>query len=515
MKGISMLKIKEILRLKYEAKLSNRKIARALNISHSVVNKYTKEFKNSGKSYEEIAPLDDKEILTFLKSTRTKESRYPLPDFAKVHIELRNKIVTLTLLHEEYLEGCPNKQGYGFTWFCARYKAYAKKINPSMHLTHKAGEKTFIDFSGRTVDIVNQKNGVITKAELFIGVLPASGYPFVKAIASQKKRDFIEAHCDMFKYFGGVSELLVPDNLKSAVTKADNYDPDINPDYAAMARHYATAVMPTRGYKPKDKAKVEQSVKLVQRWILARLRHYTFYSITELNIEIERLIPLYLDKVMKHLNKSRRELFELLDKPALLPLPQTRYEYKEFKLLKVSKDYHIQLEYQYYSVPYQLIGKKVEVWFGAKTVTITYEGKEVASHPKLLHRGAYATKKEHMASSHQKYLEWSPGKIMNWGLTIGSETAKLFKNIMESRPHPEMGFRSCLGIINAYRKYQEKGYDEEHLEIISTIALSGRRYRVAQIKELLKSYKPVDADESASLMALSHHDNVRGADYFK
>jgi len=510
-----MLKIKEILRLKCEAKLSNRKIARALNISHSVVNEYTKEFKSSGKKYQEIISLNDKEVLTLLKSTRAKESKYPLPDFAKIHIELRNKIVTLTLLHEEYLESCPNKQGYGFTWFCARYKAYAKKINPSMHLIHKAGEKIFIDFSGKTVDIVNSKNGVITKAELFIGVLPASGYPFVKAIASQKKRDFIDAHCDMFEYFGGVSELLVPDNLKSAVIKADNYDPDVNPDYAAMARHYGSAVMPTRGYKPKDKAKVEQSVKLVQRWILARLRHYTFYSIAELNIEIQRLIPLYLDKVMKHLDKSRRELFVTLDKPALLPLPAARFEYKEFKLLKVSKDYHIQLEFNFYSVPYQLIGKKVEVWFSAKTVTITYEGKEAASHPKLLHRGAYSTKKEHMASSHQKYLEWSPGKIMNWGLTIGSETAKLFKNIMDNRPHPEMGFRTCLGIISAYKKHQEKGYSEEHLEIISTIAISKRYYRVAQVKDLLNSYKPIDADKSASLMALSHHDNVRGADYFK
>jgi transposase len=242
---------------------------------------------------------------------------------------LRSPIVTLTLLHEEYVESCPNKQGYGFTWFCNQYKAYAKKINPSMHLIHKAGEKTFIDFSGKTVDIVNPRNGVITKAEIFIAVLPASGYPFVKAIASQKKRDFIDAHADMFEYFGGVTELLVPDNLKSAVTKADNYDPDVNPDYASMARHYGSAVMPTRGYKPKDKAHVELSVKLVQRWILARLRHFTFYSIAELNKEITRLIPLYLDKVMKHLGKSRRELFIELDQPALLPLPASRYEYKD------------------------------------------------------------------------------------------------------------------------------------------------------------------------------------------
>jgi len=509
-----MFKIKELLRLKYDAKLSNRKIARALNISHSVVNDYTREFKKSGKSYEDIASYNDHEIKALLKAGTPQKSRYPIPDFARVHVQLRNKIVTLDLLHEEYIESCADKKGYGYTWFCTHYRDYAKKINPSMRLVHKAGEKIFVDFSGRTVPIVNPENGVITKAEIFVAVLPASGYPFVVAIPSQKKSDFIEAHCDMFEYFGGVSELLVPDNLKSAVTRADNYDPDVNRDYAAMARHYGCAVMPTRGYKPKDKAKVEQAVKLVQRWILARLRHYTFYSLQELNKEIRRLMPLYLDKVIRHLGKSRRELFEELDKPALLPLPDMRYEHKEFKLLKVSKDYHIQLEHNFYSVPYQLIGKKVEVWFSSKTVSITYEGKEVALHPKLLHKGAYSTQSAHMASSHQKYLEWSPGKIMNWGLTIGQQTAKLFKNIMDSRPHPEMGFRTCLGIISTFKKYREEGYSEEHLEIIATLALSKHYYKVAQVKGLLKSHKPIESDESASLMVLENNSNVRGAAYY-
>jgi len=509
-----MFKIKEIFRLKYEAKLSNRKIARALNISHSVVNDYIREFKKSGRRYEELSSLNDNEIKMLLKANNIKKSKYPIPDFSSIHIQLRNKIVTLDLLHEEYIESCPGKKGYGYTWFCTRYREYAKKMNPSMRLVHKAGEKIFVDFSGRTMPIVNPTNGVITQVQIFVAVLPASGYPFVTAIPSQRKRDFIEAHCDMFEYFGGVSELLVPDNLKSAVTRADNYDPDINIDYAAMARYYGCAVMPARGYKPKDKAKVEQAVKLVQRWILARLRHFTFYSIQELNKEIQRLMPLYLDKVIRHLGQSRRELFELLDKPALLPLPVVRYEHKEFKLLKVSKDYHIQLEFNFYSVPYQLMGKKVEVWFSSKTVSITYEGKEVATHPKLLHKGAYSTQTQHMASSHKKYLEWSPGKIMNWGLTIGSQTAKLFKNIMDSRPHPEMGFRTCLGIINTFKKYQEKGYTEEHLEIIATLAISKHYYRVAQVKGLLKSYKPIESDESASLIALGNHSNIRGAGYY-
>jgi transposase len=514
LKGISMFKIKEILRLKYEAGLSNRKIARALHISHSVVNDYIKEFKRTNKRYEKISSFNDSELKALFKANAIKKSKYPIPDFSYVHVQLRNKIVTLDLLHEEYIEGCPNKKGYGYTWFCTHYREYTKKMNPSMRLVHKAGEKIFIDFSGKTVPIVNPSNGVITEAQIFVAVLPASGYPFVVAIPSQKKSDFIEAHCDMFEHFGGVSELLVPDNLKSAVTKADNYDPDVNIDYAAMARYYGCAVMPTRGYRPKDKAKVEQAVKFVQRWILARLRHYTFYTIQELNTEIARLMPLYLDKPIRNLGQTRRELFLKLDKPALLPLPTIRYEHKELKLLKVSKDYHIQLAFNFYSVPYQLIGKRVEVWFSSKTVSITYEGKEVAVHPKLLHKGAYSTQGAHMASSHKKYLEWSPGKIMNWGLSIGEQTAKLFKNIMDSRPHPEMGFRSCLGIISAFKKYQEKGYSEEHLEIIATLAISKHYYRVAQIKELLKSYKPTHSDESASLMALESHSNIRGADYY-
>lgn len=516
MKGISMLKIKEILRLKFKAKLSNRKIGKALNISHSVVNDHVRQFNNSNKSYENIISLNEIELKSLIYGKGKKEDKYPVPNWNQIHIELRNKIVTLALLHEEYINSCGGgDKGYGYTWFCNNYKKFAKKVNPSMRLVHKAGEKIFIDFSGKTVPIVNHKDGTIVDVQIFVAVLPASGYPFVMAIPSQKKRDFIEVHCDMVEYFEGVSELFVPDNLKSAVTIASNFDPDVNTDYISMARHYGAVIMPTRGYKPQDKAKVEQAVKLVQRWILARLRHFTFFSIYELNAKIKELLPIYLDKKMKSLGGvTRRELFEKLDKPALQPLPKTRYEYKELKLLKVNKDYHIQLEYCFYSVPYQLIGQKVEVWFSSKTVSITFNGKEIATHPKLLHKGTYSTVTEHMASAHKKYLEWNPGKIMNWGASIGTQTTKLFKNIMDSRPHPEMGFRSCLGIINLYRKYQEKDYTAEHLEMISTVAISKHYYRVGQVKELLKTHKPTLFDETPSLFVLTDHGNIRGAEYF-
>ena len=318
----------------------------------------------------------------------------------------------------------------------------------------------------------------------------------------------------MFKAFDGVPELLVPDNLKSAVTRADRYEPDLNPDYVKLAEHYGCAIMPARGYKPKDKALVEQGVKLMQRWLLARFRHVRFYSIAQVNSEIQTLIPLYRNKKIKRLDISRQELFDTIDKPALKPLPATAYEYKEFKLLKVSIDYHIQLSHVLYSVPYQLIHKKVEVWFNTKMVSICYEGREVAIHPRLYRRGAYSTQTVHMSSAHQKYLEWSPGRIMNWGLTIGENTSRLLKTIMDRKPHPEMGYRSCLGLMRAYEKAKES-MSEEKLDAISAHALKFQKFRLQQIRELLNN-PPYEAhEEDAQLFALSNHENIRGSAYYQ
>jgi len=502
-----------VFRLKYEAKLSARKIARALNISHTVVNEYIKRFKTLSLSYEELMALSDKEILSKLFDLESKPTKYPVPNWSKVHQELRSKIVTLELLHEEYKKDHPDGH-YGYTWFCNQYKAYAKKLSPSMRQIHKAGEKVFIDFSGVRQAIVDPLTGEISYAEIFVAVLGASGYPFVIAVPSQKKSDFIYAHNEMFRAFGGVPELLVPDNLKSAVTRADRYEPDLNPDYEKLAAHYGTAIMPARGFKPKDKSLVENGVKLAQRWLLARLRHETFYSITQLNSRINALMPRYRNKKMKRLNVSRQELFDTIDKPALQPLPVNEYEYKEFKLLKVSIDYHIQLDHVLYSVPYQLIHKKVEVWFGVKMVSIYFEGKEVATHPRLYKRGAYSTQRVHMSSAHQKYLEWSPGRIMNWGLTIGKHTSKLLQTIMERKPHPEMGYRACLGVMRAYEKYREKGMSEEQLDDIASYALHTQKYRLKQIKALL-ALPPKEEEHDAALNLLSNHENLRGSSYYE
>jgi transposase len=457
--------------------------------------------------------LSDKEILSRLFDLESKPTKYPVPNWSKVHQELRSKIVTLELLHEEYRKDYPDGH-YGYTWFCNQYKVYAKKLSPSMRQIHKAGEKVFIDFSGVRQAIADPLTGEIGYAEIFVAVLGASGYPFVIAVPSQKKSDFIYAHNEMFKAFGGVPELLVPDNLKSAVTRADRYEPDLNPDYEKLAVHYGTAIMPARGFKPKDKSLVENGVKLAQRWLLARLRHETFYSIVQLNNRINALMPLYRNKKMKRLDVSRQELFDTIDKPALQPLPVNEYEYKEFKLLKVSIDYHIQLDHALYSVPYQLIHKKVEVWFSSKMVSIYFEGKEVAMHPRLYKRGAYSTQKVHMSSAHQKYLEWSPGRIMNWGLTIGKHTSKLLQTIMKRKPHPEMGYRSCLGVMRVFKKYKEKGMNEEQLDDIAAYALHTQKYRLKQIKALLAS-PPKEEEQDAALNLLNNHENLRGSSYYE
>jgi len=513
MEKISMLKVKEVFRLKYETKLSARKISRALNISHTVINGYIKRFEALSISYKELLGLSDKEIITKLFASEAKSHKYPIPDWSKIHQELRSKIVTLELLHQEYKEAYPNGH-YGYTWFCITYKSYAKKLTPSMRQIHKAGEKVFIDFSGVRVDIADPLSGEVSYAEIFVAVLGASGYPFVIAVPSQKKADFIYAHNEMFKAFGGVPELLVPDNLKSAVIRADRYEPDLNPDYVKLASHYGTAIMPARGYKPQDKSLVENGVKLMQRWILARLRHTTFYSIIQLNNAINKLMPLYRNKKMKRLDVSRQELFDTLDKPALKPLPINRYEYKELKLLKVSIDYHIQLDHVLYSVPYQLIHKKVEVWFSTKVVSIYFEGKEVATHPRLSRRGAYSTQTTHMSSAHQKYLEWSPGRIMNWGLTVGKSTSKLLQTIMDRKPHPEMGYRSCLGVMREFEKHKEKGMSEEQLDVIAAYALRYQEFRLAQIKALLKT-APKEQEDEKALSLLNNHENLRGSSYYE
>jgi len=505
-----MKHIRKIIELSELTDLSVREIRNALNLPRSTVNDYLKAWVASDLTLELIQTLNDDQIYTALFGEKTKGSSRPLPDFTKMNTELRKKHVTRSLLWEEYREKYPD--GLGYSQFCDRYLRWSKKVSVSMRQVHKAGEKMFVDYSGLTMEIIDPKTGEISKAEVFVAALGASGYSYAEASMSQKKHDFIASHVRAFQFYGGVTEVLVPDNLKSAVTRANWYDPDINESYQDMADHYGTVVLPARPYKPKDKSKAELSVKLVQRWILAKLRHIKFFSLHELNEAIWELLEDLNNRKVRHLNKSRRELFEELDQPVLKALPERSYIYRDFKECRVNIDYHIQLEGDYYSVPYQLVGEVVGVRYTSTTVEIYHKNKRVAVHPRGPGKGVAATQTEHMASAHRAVMEWSPSRMISWGRKFGVHTEELMEKIMARRPHPEMGFRSCMGILN-----RAKAIDADTVEAVSKRMLELKLFTVKNFENILrnKSYNRVPTAPLEMTPPDSHHENVRGSECYQ
>jgi len=504
-----MRSIKEIINL-YQRDVSVRKISRSLSLPRSTIADYMRRYKASGIGITELQDLDDESVykILFPRKRKVIRSKKAIPDFVYVHQELKRKGVTRMLLWEEYRE--QNPDGYGYTQFCELYKQWNTKVTVSMRQIHKAGEKMFVDYSGLTMDIIDPSTGAIEKAEIFVACLGASGYSYAEASKSQKKGCFINSHTNAFAFFGGVPEILVPDNLKSAVTTFDWYEPTINSSYQDMADYYGTVIIPARPYKPKDKAKVELSVKLVQRWILAKLRNRQFFSVSELNQAIRPLLNELNNRKIRLLGKSRHELVEELDKPALKPLPVETYRYHEFKLCRVNIDYHIQLDKCYYSVPYLLVKKEVEVRYSDYTIKIFYQNKQVAVHHRLHRPGACSTQKEHMASAHKVYAEWSPSRLISWSKSFGANTQMLIETILDKKPHPEMGFRSCIGILNT-----AKGVPTDTVEAVSEKMLRLNSYRVSSFRSILKNKTYNTQEPTLAITPQNNHENVRGEAYYK
>lgn len=502
--------IRRILKLHESAGLSYRQTGDALNIPYTTVADYIKRYKRSGLASADLDGCSDREIYQalFTEIAASGTPSRPRPDFAKIHEELKQRHVTRLLLWEEYRTD--NPAGLGYTQFCERYNRWRKTLSVTMRQVHKAGEKMFVDYSGLRMDIIDRSSGEVRKAEIFVACLGASGYSYAEASRSQKKASFISAHVNAFNFFGGVPSILVPDNLKSAVTKADYYEPRLNESYQDMAEHYGAAIIPARPYKPRDKAKVELSVKLVQRWILAKLRHQQFFSIAELNQAIRPLLVDLNNRKIHTLGKSRRELYEQLDKPALQVLPSQPYRYREFKVCRVNIDYHIQLEKVYYSVPYQLTGKEVDVRYSESAVEVIYQNKRVAMHPRFYRVGSYLTRAEHMASAHRAYAKWSPSKFINWSKGFGSNTHSLIESILSNKPHPEMGFRTCLGILNV-----AGNMEKTDVEAVAGKMIALNVYRVSHFKAIVKS-KSYLRDQPPSVNTPNgSHENVRGQAYYR
>jgi transposase len=506
---LSMRKIREVLRLRFAQGLSQRAIAASVGLSIGAVNSYLGRARMVGLRWPLVDGLGDAELEQLLYPPRPElaADQRPLPDWAAMHRELRRPNVTLSLLWEEYRAGPGCQDGFGYSWFCELYREWAGRLKPTLRQVHTAGERVFVDFAGQTMEVIDPETGEIHRAEVFVGVLGASNYTFAEATWTQSLPDWIAAHVNILAFFGGVPRQIVSDNLRAGITRACFYEPLVNRTYADMAAHYGTAIVPARPYKPRDKAKVEVGVQVVQRWILARLRNRRFFSLGELNQAIRELVAELNERPMRGWGTTRRALFEQLDRPALQPLPAAPYEYADWKRCRVNLDYHIEIEKHFYSVPFRLLREQVEARITAKTVEIFHRGKLVATHLRSRRSHRPTTLADHMPSSHRRYRDWTHDRILREAAAIGDDTAALVEIILRSRPHPEQGFRSCIGILGLAKRY-----DPERLDgaCARALALGTRSYSsVAAILKNAQERKPREAEPPGLL-----HENIRGPGYY-
>jgi len=508
-----MRKIKEVLRLKYDCGISEREISRSCQVSRSTVADYLRRAAAEKLTWIEASALTQTQLEERLFPTEHIPStvkRTP-PDCEYIYNELRTYRkfnLTLSQLWLEYKEKHPD--GYQYTQFCEHYWRWRKKLDYCMRQEHRGGEKLFIDYSDG-LSIVDMVTGEFILTQLFLAVWGASNYTYAEATLSQTLPDWIGSHRRAFEYFRCSPRVLVPDNLKSGVSKACKYEPELNPTYSDMAEHYGCAVLPARPRKPRDKAKVENGVLIAKRWILAVLRHRTFYSLAELNAAIRECLERLNTRPMRRAKKSRRELFEAIDRPNALPLPQRPYEYAEWYKAKVQLNYHIEVDRHYYSVPYQLLHERLDIRLTAAIVEAFHKGERVAAHVRSHVKGGYTTLPEHMPPSHRYYAEWNPARFIQWAGKTGEATARLVETILTTRPYPEQGFKACLGIINLTRDYEPV-----RIEAAARRALEFKTCSYRSMKAILSAGLDRHANgEQPGLPGLLPHQNIRGQEYYQ
>lgn len=518
---LHMKKLREVLRLHFECKLTNRKIAKALSLSPTTIGSYLLATELAQLQWQEIVELNDAELIERIEPhcqqlSQSAKQRKPI-DFVTVHNQLKIKGVTRELLHQEYQQNSGSTKTISYTEFCRQYRQFKKTLKPSMRQTHIAGEKIFVDYAGPIVGIYNSETGEVQQAVIFVGVLGASNYTYAEATLTRSLPDWMGSHVRMLEYFGGVSEMLIPDNEKSAVNKACYYDPELNPNYTAFAAHYNTAVIPTRPYHPKDKAKVEVAVQVVERWILARLRHHKFFSLAELNETIARLLEALNDKPFKKLTGSRRSHFESYEKARLKPLPKNRYEFVVIKKVQVNLDYHVEVNEHYYSVPHHHLGKTVEYHLSENSVSLFYEGQRIAIHKRSHTKGGVTTDTDHMPQAHKRHHEWTPDQFARWGESVGHSAFEIANYLIKNKPHPECCYRIHLGLMNLKKKY-----GASRLEEACKYALSQQLISFTHIKSILQSQvdkAPLAAMNDNEIQREANqtpcrHRNLRGATYY-
>lgn len=508
---LSMRKIIEVLRLS-AAGHSDRAIARSVRISHSTVREYRRRAEAAGVSWPlpEEWTASELEARLFPAPVPSHVAR-PLPDWARVHEEMkarRRTGVTLQLLWMEYKEAWPD--GLQYSQFCELYRRWKGGLDLVLRHAHRAGEKVFVDYAGQTVPVVDRGTGEVRAAQVFVGVLGASNFTYAEATWTQSLADWTGAHVRMFAFFGGVPELVVPDNLGSGVSRACRYEPDVNPTYHELATHYGTAVLPARVGRPRDKAKAETGVQVVERWILARLRHQTFFGLADLNREIRRLLEVLNDRPFQKLEGSRRSLFETLDRPALGPLPEQPYELSDWRKARVNIDYHIEVEGHYYSVPHMHVRKQVDVRLTERMVEVLLDNRRIAVHARSTRKGGFTTEPSHRPKAHQRHLEWTPSRIVAWAGKTGPRTGELVQRVLESKPHPEQGYRACLGILRLGNRY-----GPGRLEAACDRALRIHALTYRSVRSILQSgLDQIPLTEQVALSLPQNHEHVRGPAYY-
>jgi transposase len=515
-----MRKIKDVLRLHLLGGVTScRRIGRAVGCSKTAVAECLRRAAEAGLTHwEAVAGLDEDALEQRLCPMGTKPVAWPvrpLPDWTRVREELarRDHQVTLALLWSEYKAEHPD--GYQYSQFAERYRRFEKQLSVVLRQHHQPGEKSFVDFCDG-MSLTDPVTGEAIPTQLFVGALGASSYTFAMATLSQTLPVWLDCHVRMYEFFAGVSALTISDNLPAGVTRPDRYEAELNPAYRELAEHYGTCVIPARVRKPRDKAKVEAAVLVVQRWILAALRQRTFYHLSELNAAIAELLVKLNERVMRHVKESRRALYERLDRPALKPLPAQPYEYAEWKQVRLNIDYHASVDDHFYSAPYTLIHETLWCRATQRTVELFHKGKRVASHPRSVVKYAYSTEPEHRPASHRAHLEWTPSRLIRWGETIGVHTAALVEHVIRTKPHPEQGYRSALGILRLGKKFGEARLERA---CEKAFAIQSPSYKTVKtmLKQRMETAPLPDVDHGTRNEETGAHlggANVRGRDYY-
>ena len=513
---INMRKLKDALRLKFDGGLSHQQIAGALGISKGVVTKYAGLAVAAGLDWQAIAAMDEATLERRLLSSPRPSDTYAQPDYGRIHQELGRKGMTLTLLWEEYCAQVGDEYSpanpvkpWRYSQFCENYRQFAKRLKRSMRQVHRAGEKLFIDFAGPTVALT-VRGQEVGRANIFVAALGVSGYCFCMATPTQTARDWLEATARALGFYGGVPQLVVPDNPRALVTKADRYEPVLTDTVQDFARHYGCSVLPARAYHPQDKPKVELSVQLVERWILARLRTVQFTSVEEVNDAIAPLLHWLNQRAFQKLPGSRASVFAQIDAPALMALPVQPWEWALFKTVRVHIDSHIEFEGHRYSVPHALVGMVLELRVTTHAVELLHRGNRVASHMRCAHKGGFTTVTEHLPERHQHQAQWTPERLLAWGQRIGLSCAATVCKMLERQRHPEHAYRACLGLLAL-----SKRYGDTRLEAACSLALGLGTSKYTHIRDILLNRRDLLQASTAPEWSAPEHAHVRGAKYYQ